>query len=288
MGLINKKESEQKPKKKFTIWSFLQTIAILGLFVDVAILVLGIRGAFHFNSNFVLILLIILIVSFSLLMSMPWIKRLEKKNDKIVSIVFLSVLIVFAILWIAATIVAVNLVKKVGEGLDAGKLANSLNFIKFTLIATMQFAIANLITTTILKYRKKLIVLQAIMYASNIYVDVWFTILFLCLKISKNGFSFNLNPFLFNGVVITILLIAICYTLILNSIVRKTQRRKYGYSMFDLDGNDEESENLKQKQNSKIEPTTEEKLVELKKMLDQNLITQEEYNKKKEDILNKM
>lgn len=286
MGLFNKKENVQQPKKKFTIWGILQTVAILGLFADVAILILGLRGVFRFNSSFVLLLLIILIVSVAMLLSMPWIKRLEKNKDKIVSIIFLSILIVFAILWIVATVMVVNLFKQI-EDITISKVYGKLNFIKFTLIATMQFAVANLIASTILKYRKKLIVLQAIMYASNLYVDVWFTILFTGLKITNDGLSFNINPFLFNGVVITILSIAICYTLILNAIVKRTQRRKYGYSMFDLDADDEKSEGH-QVQPAKAEASAEEKLVKLKKMLDQNLITQEEYDQKKQDILNKM
>ena len=272
-------------KKGFSVYNLIMSLAIIILFVAIGLIVLGVRGYFKFNSLFLLVLLTLFIVSGATLLALPWVRRLQNGQNKILSWVFLGLLVLCAVFWLICAFLLVNNFNKLST--DAKEVVNILNFLKFTLIFTMNYSIASLIATNVIKYRSKMIPFQIILYASNLIVDLYFTFLFCCIHFNEDNLvSFSLGGlrWLINPIVTTVIMIAFIYMIVANAIAKRIERRRVRYAKND-DDMPEEVFGGETKTDAK---TTQEKLAELKSMLDQNLITQQEYDQKKADLLSKM
>ena len=75
---------EAEPHSK--LYKLLMWFSVAGLFITFAVLVLGFTKAIALSSGIVLLVCIILILCLGVLISLPWIRHLEKKEFKIPSI----------------------------------------------------------------------------------------------------------------------------------------------------------------------------------------------------------
>lgn len=289
MGLFNKNKSKEVDgKKAFNVYSLITSLAIVVLFVAVGLIVLGFRGVFHFNSGILLTIITMFIVSGAALLALPWVRRLQKKQNIIVCWVFVGLLVLCAIFWLICAFLIVAKFKVLNE-IEAKDVVGTINFVKFTLIYTMQYAIASLIANNIIKFRTRMIPFQVILYLSNLFVDVYVTIILCCINFNADTFiSINTAPlyWLINPIVSTLFMLAFIYMIIANAIAKRIERRRIQYARDEDEMPDEMFGGRSKPKNQT--KSAQEKLTELKTMLDQNLITQEEFDKKKEEILKEM
>lgn len=259
------------------------TVSITGVFIAVAILVCAIMSIIKLNYMIGGALAIIIVVCVACILSLPWIKHLEDKNKKVLSIIFISVIALCAILWI---VFVVMIIRMSAKDADMGSL--ELNWLRISLVLTTQLLAAQTIAHVILRYKKTMIVFQVINYLSIAYIDVFFTIFLLSLNISSNGLSFKSVPdFLGSKYVLTVLFIAFLYVAISASIVKNVDRRRAKNSVDnDKDAKlDENNDSVYKGNNKKSKETLSDKLQNLKDLLESGLITKEDYEKKKGDIL---
>lgn len=298
------KELEQEELNKTVkgkgavIFKVLTYVSVLGFFIAMGLLVLTLAGLMGFarTSTMVGVVGIIAVFCVGCLLSLPWIKYLLKKEKKVLSIVFLSFVGVCTILWILSIIIVVQIYQKSGE-FSATKLANLLNIVKASLIITIQFSFANMITSTILKYTKRWIPFQIILYISNLFIDVWLSMLIFGISpSSSDGIVINsdLLSIVFSRLMLTLLAIAFVYMITANALMGRSLRKRTlmqnAKLMDELDDEQTNSQAKPQEQESPkpAEKTPQERLTNLKTMLEQGLITQEEYDKKKQAIIDEM
>lgn len=240
------------------------------------------------------------------MVALPWVRVFEsfkgEKPIRITAIVMLSVIGVCVILWIICVWLIVSLVKN----LDTKSLAyvtNSFNAIRATLIASLQFVIASNITMNVVKYRKTLLPYQIMSALAKIFIDVWFTLAFLAFSISAKGdFVINKAANIFtNRWMWAFLTIAVLLTAFPSYVFRRTDRKNLLKAKNQtlkedlkemLGGDDKKS--VENKDANKPDPfsagdeSVEQKLKKIKDLLDNGLITQEEYDAKRADILNRI
>lgn len=266
--------------EKNKLYKTISSVSISLIFVIAAIFVCLILGTFKLNSGFVMVLGVLVILAFAGLFALPWLKYLEEKKYKTLSIVFLVFICVCALMFIISFISLVNL------SVNDGDMPDFLFvFIKVSLIIATQLLTASTIVDTILKYKKSMILFQTITYVSNLFVDFWFTCLFVGLYTTNSSLKFNetINSFLFTKLMWTILAIALVYVMISGTVIKRIEKRKLsdvananGYTTSRTDNPDV---------NTKRPQTPEEKLTKLQFLLDRNLITKEDFEEKKKEIL---
>jgi hypothetical protein len=270
------------------------------------------------SANFIGIVAAIAILCFSCILALPWIRKIENNEFKILSYVFLGLVAASCILWIIADIVIISQYKSIKAAILAENLTEeenleiisglfrTINFLKVTMFLTIQFSVASFIATTITRYRTTMIPFQAIAYASYAFVDFWTSGMLFSFSINSNlkkfqnvGLDkamdeiFHLNvdfvKFLTNKVVLTILLLAVVYVAISNAITKRQDNRKLKTILEDMteDGNIREVE-LKEEKSAEVVETIEDKLTKLKSMYEKELITKEEYEEKKSKLLEDM
>lgn len=266
--------------KKNKIYKILSSVAITGIFVIAAIFVCAITGVLKLNPFLIDVLGVLAILDFAFLFAMPWAKRLEEKTYKIASIVFLVFIGVCAILFIISLLLIVRTVR---TGNDMSQ--NLLTLIRVSLIIATQLLVSSTIAYTFLKYRKTMIAFQVVTYLSNLFVDFWFCCLFIGLFMNGGSIDFNpdISKFLFTKVMWTLIVLALVYVAISNSVMKNIDKRKLQNMADENAYTTSRAENPNVK--TKGEQSLDEKLTKLKFLLDRNLITQEEYDEKKKEIL---
>lgn len=292
-----------------SIFRAIQTTSILILFACVAILISGMINHF-LTAGVTLTLFIFIIISLGVILSMPWIARVKLPNQRILSIVLLSLIGVSSLMWVISAIF-IYLLYKNGETYTVNTIWGFINFIRISLIVSFQAIEANLISLCIIRFKKQYIAFQAIMYASYLFVDFWFSMLFSGFKFDTASMTPYFAPYLpsiLSAGMITVLVIAIIYIVIANAIINSIEARKNGdyydnrgrrrrrsvfhdalmESVTDIDDQELTKNNKETKTETKAEVSAEEKLAKLKELLDKKLITEEEYNKKREKIIEEM
>lgn len=283
---VKKKISQENENN---IYKLISNIAIIGIFVSVAILVLGISKIFKFNSFVFGIVATIAIISIACWLVLPWIKRLGDEKYKKISLVFISLIVICAVLWIISVYMIIHIYIEVkADKNTVSSLVRTLKFVKVTLIISLQFLMASLIAETIMRYKNRMIVFQIITYASNLYFDFFITFILCCMSVNaENGIKFSDNVKLVtNKFAIVLFVLAVIYMIISNAIVKKQEEKRVARAMnqnYNLEGDKKiDGETVAQ------ENSPEQRLELLKNMFDKNLITQEEYDKKREEILKDM
>ncbi len=281
------------------LYRALLSTAITGLLVAVGFIITQFTGLLPNNRYIVFALACVAILCMGCLLTLPWVERLEKKKLVKTSIVFLSLIGVAVILWITSAIVILCLYNVVSKGGDledhVGQFASSTIFLQIVVIFSLQFVVATLVGTNVLRYKKSWVVFQGVMYASYLFIDFYLTYALCMVKITastENMIDFRQgSALLLNRYVIGILALAVVYSLLATLIINRVDYRR-GHSVIqaveDTVGDDDDDDDDDNNRSKKPESTTKEKLAELKEMLDQGLITEEEYNQKREDLLNKM
>ncbi len=274
-----------KQKSGFNLYKLLTTLGIAGIFIAVGYFVFQTSYG-HITAMQVLITALILIVSVGCLLCLPWSKWISEKRYRIVSWVFIGVIGVTIILWLISAILIYNII--ITQDVNEAKTITLLNFLKVVFIISFQTLVANMIGRTFLTYKKSLIVFQIVMDLSYLFLDFYICYALSGIKMSTSGVDWTANTgLLTNHLVLTLLTLSILYIGISNAILRVVERRKAARGRGGLGDAfvDAMEENDVQPSNKK---TAEEKLAELKTMLDKNIITQEEYDKKRKDIIDNM
>ena len=287
--LIQSLENYGKQGKWYKIVS---TIAILGLFTAVGVLVVGITQKF-LNAGLSLFLAIVAIICACAVLSLTWVRYLERKEHKKVSIAMLAMLGFAAVLWIVVSAVIYSLYVR-SKNNSAVSGVGEFEFIRIALIISFQVLEALFITSTVIRYKKSYLVFQIIMYISNLFVDFWFSSLFVAFKFDSSKFIVlrpAVTDFLFNGAMITMLVLFVVYTIISAAVLRSIEDRKarvlrQGVDELNMIENMEETTKKELRGETKESP--EERLSKLKDLYEKNLISEEEYQAQKSKIISEM
>ena len=249
--------------------------AIIGVFVIVAVLVFGIFGIFPLNAVVVEILGFIGILCIACIMAIPWVDRLEQKDfNKMVCYVFITIISVCMVLWLVCWVLTMHVL--ISKSTYSAAL---YNLVRISLIITIQLMVASTIAYVMLKYKKTMIPFQAITYLSNLYIDFYATYLICCLNIVGGKVKFPGSEVIFSKFMIALLVIAFLYVLISNSVIKSHEKRRTQRISEDF-ANGELAETQ-----TEDTPSLEDKLKRLKNMKEEGLITEEEYEQKKAEMM---
>lgn len=248
--------------------------AIIGIFVIVAVLVFGVFKIIPLNAIIVDVLGFIAILCIACILAIPWVERLEQKEfNRTVCIVFISIIAVCMLLWLICWLLTMHVIIS-----NTAYSAGLYNLVRISMIITIQFMVASTISYVLLKYKKTMIAFQVVTYLSNLYIDFYATYLIACLNIIDGSPKFPGAEVIFSKFMIALLVIAFLYVLISNAVIKSQERRRNQQAF--------ESITVGENGNSQdAEPTLEEKLKRLKSMKDEGLITEDEYEQKKVEIM---
>lgn len=297
------RRSMRKPKdeKEGPIYKILTNVAIVGLFVAAGILVAGIVSG-GFNRWITLALLIVAILCLGLLLLLPWVRKIENKKTLPLAWTFVGFTCACVLLWVISAILIILIYDKVDHGtITDGFGIGCVIFFQIALIISLQFVLAQVVASTILRYQKKYIPFQVIMYLSYAFADFWLTCLTLCLQynIATHEIDFvqGLWAFLASPPMYTMFSVALVYCLLSTAVINSIEKRRYYNARQDVtDAIERHAEMLNEQieaqangvaQAQAPQDDTKAKLGKLKEMLDEGLINEEEYNKKREEIINK-
>lgn len=273
---------KENNKNQSKLYGILSNVSITGLFISVALIVLITTQVIKLNSVIVTIIALFLASCIACVLGLPWAKRLENKKHKKICIAFLIAVAVCYILWVVCIFLVMNILVK-ADSQTASTLNGSLTFIKISIIITMQFMVASLIGNVVTKYKKSLLPFQVITYFSNIFVDFYFTFFMLCLKIDETkAIQINSNAkFLTSKAMIVLIILAVLFTAISNKLMRVIETRKLKNITEDMSqtrviGNENDEVN---------EDSMEAKLEKIKNLYEKQLITKEEYEEKRAEII---
>ncbi|MDE7395588.1 MAG: SHOCT domain-containing protein [Clostridiales bacterium] len=296
MGIFSKrKDKNNEIQKGGKLYNTLHTVAIIGIFASLALYIIWALEIIPRSANmfgFIGTLFALCIAVFS---GLYWVRLFEKKTFTKVAIVFMALTVVQTILWIVCFWMGVGVYKDF-KGLIGGHdnadtikhLTRTLNFIKATGIFSIQFSVANFVATNFTKYRKTLIVFQAIAGLSYLLFDFYVTYALSCVHIGTSTFAFTDKLHIFtNKIMWAVFVIALLYVSLSGNIIRSITSRRVENKI--LDEMEEDHNPLGAPQNRNAEKpeqqSTAERLEKLKSLLEQGLITQEEYDRKRSEIL---
>ncbi len=282
----------ENKNKKFNLFKLLQNIALIGLF-----LVIGFGTMFFLTSRNSVTIELTLILGFALvgvLLVLPWAKYLEQKEYKIVSLIFLIATAICVVLWEISTIIIFAAYRS--NNFNTG----ILQFIRITLVISLQIAIASFIGRFIIKYRAKYIPFQVIAYLSLVYIDFYVSTMLFGITISSGEINYSetvKNLLFFNPIVRNLLILALVYLSVTLGVISGARKRRVrnailgskrklnqDIGLIDLDDEEETPVN----QITETKPDAEAQLEKLKNMLDKGLITQSEYDAKRQTIIDNM
>lgn len=284
------------------VYKTVNTCALVGIFILIGLIVLSTIGVFKFTSTLLGFLIAIIILCIGLFLVLPWVRRIEKKEFIKTSYVFIGIIALCCLLWVIGDVIVISLYKEMQALLDAGvetmteeyhaSLIGGLKYCKFTLFITLQSAIASFVGTFVTKYKNKMLVFQIISYASYLFIDIYLSCWLFAIKVDGGAgvdkvfsVSKTMLEILTNVGFLGFFILAVLYVSIASSIIVAQDRKK---RKVDFMRNLSKNSNNQIEQNTKTMQTIKEKLEELKKMYESELITQEEYEKKKDDILGQM
>ena len=267
------------------LYQTVNNVGTFGSFTAIAIVVMGWFDVIKMSTFMSGLIVTIAIISIGCLMISPWLRHYKKGQNKNIAIVFMSLVAICTIMWLICSYIIINLSHTSKfKALDVNEILAPLNFIKITLIITLQFSIASLIANTIIKYRKEIIVLQVITYISNFFFDLYLTCFLLCIKISPTeGLEISKNiSFLFAKPAYVLFFISVIYMLLSSKIMKTVESRRISGITAEK-YNADALEPLKSTHTQEL--TLEDRLASLQSMLDKKLITQEEFDEKRKEIL---
>ena len=279
------------------------TIAILGVFAAIATLVFGVSYIGLSPAVFG-IALSIGILCLSLLTTLPWVRRMEQNQVKKVCIVFLSLIAVCAVLWLIAiwmVIIMVYNAESVGETM----VATMLLIVKIAIILSTQLLISSFIGNMILRYGKELVIFQVVTSLAYLFIDFYITFIFLNFQVNpaaaaSGGDWIGMGDLSLLGdkFMITTLVLSVAFATVSSTVIKSVEAHRMMRSVDAIAGSgielDEDyvptAESMAQAGTpvAAEQQSHEQRLEKLKNMYEQNLITEEEYNKKRAEILEDM
>ncbi len=310
----NEVQVTPSPNKKGKWTRILSSGGVVGLFASVGLIVLAVTSPLSFSPGVLCAVAVIACLCIGCALATPWVNYLETKQHVKLSWIFLGFVIGCTLLWVVSCFVVLAMYNRIKANGGMESIVGLMWFIRIALVITFQFITSTFIASNIIKYGKKMIAFQVIAYISNLFVDVYFTMAAFALNfnLAKKTITFNTSiaEALISPTMLTLIALALAYVLLSNSIIKRingettgsynrNNRRNRG-SRSTLGGMlmDSVVENLaadaelgQQATQPKTAPKEKktnnvaDKLTQLKEMYDQQLITKEEYEQKRADIL---
>ena len=273
------------------LYRTISSIAITGIFVAIAVLVFALMGFFTLSSFLFGLVFTIAVLCLSLISTLPWVKRIEDGELKKVSMVFLTFIGITAVLWIIAVWMGVTLYNKtVAAAISEKEVMSLLLFMKIVTITSAQLIISSAIGNTVLKFKKTMYPLQVVTYLSYAFVDFYLIYLLTCIQIDPNA-SQTISvasgiTLLGNRWMITFLILSIIFMGVSTGIIRAIDNRRMKNFSESLSMNGEVGHfTVVNEEASSPKESVEDKLAKLKDLYDKELITKEEYEQKKQDLM---
>ena len=248
-------------------------------------------------------------------MTLPWIIQFERdrkrqKNGESVAAwhkyVFfgaLGLIAVCTLLWVISVfVIGDDILLAISDGKNNEQFASSFTMLRLSIIVTLQVAIATVIATNAMRYGKKYLALRIIMYVALAYLD--FYISWIVATITTAVF----NGVPFAPLEVTFIVPAIMMAVALGvagGLFRSHAQRKEvelfmkgdmkALTEGDVDLIDAETNatGWGRPETASTAPTPpaadpEKQLLKIKELLDKGIITEEEYQAKRKDIIDKM
>lgn len=288
--------------KNQKVYGIIQGIAIACVFVSLGLFVAMIFDVIPYSAGVFALVLIIGIISGSCMTVLPWVRQYSKKEFTILCYVMFGLSAVSCILWIADAIVAVQIADAVKAN-NTAKYVGQLKFLRTSLILTFQIIVANAVSACVVKYRKSMIPFQVITYLSHLYIDLYGTILLASISINNSGLNLKgANGFLSNKIAIMFAVLALAYVGVSNAIIQRMDRRRHRDALAPVTeqevpadpspvdyGNASTEEVFGYSDYTEQKPAAErsvqERLRELDDLFSGNLISAEEYEQKRAEIM---
>lgn len=275
------------------LYKLVQLLSISIFLIAAVLLIFRLFGILETGSTANGIICTVGVIGLGGFTALPWVRVFEGFKDKryrITAIVFLVVAGVCVILWIICVWLIVGLINEAMNG-DFEKiitdLLSSLNIIRASIIVSLQFVVASYIAKNIIKYNKTLLPYQVLAGLSQLFLDFFICLVLTAITITTEGVEFSKSAVLLtNRWTWALLVIAVILGAFPSVVFRRTDRRNMmKYAAKDLKEvvGDDDGEKAPA---ANATATLDEKLAKIKDLLDKGLITQEEYDKKREDILN--
>ena len=287
------------------LYKYIQLIAISVLIIAIVLVVLGAFQVLSMGTTAYGIIISIGVVGIGGFVALPWVRVFENLKDKryrITAITFLAVVGVCVVLWIVCVWLIIGLVEKGISGASEeilDDLLDSLNLIRISIIISMQFVVASYVAKNIIKYNKTLLPYQIIAGVAQLYIDFYFCLILTAITITTEGVELSSTAiFLTNKLVHALFAIFVIVSIFPGIVFRRVDKRRllearasaqnkapgeYYSVTTDVAADGENGTDSAKTEDS---DSADEKLKKIKSLLDQGLITQEEYDKKREDILN--
>lgn len=279
--------------KKFNLLKLLTNVSLYLMLFIIAIIVVSLFGYISLGAGLVKLLLVLCVVCASTWLAMPWARRLQgDPKHKTVSIVFLSLVGVLAVLWIVGIFMSANLIdiiskavkNEASEELLAKSTTAVARYLKWVVVFFIQFIFANSVATTIIKYGKEKLPYQVILYVCGLFLDVFFVKVLFIFNITEDYSLKVSNADFFKSKFVWLLFVLSVIILFASSAFNKRyeKRRRQEATISEV-------ENARQSKKEEAgSESIEVKLEKLKNLLEQKLITQEEYDAKKQEILKEL
>ena len=304
MRLFKKRSDKNKQKGDFgahgKIYQAINSFAMTGVFIIAGVIILSIFGTIQLTSTIVGLCGTVIFLCIAAMLTLPWVKWIEKKQHKKLAIIFICLIATCCILWTICLWLGISLYRQFRDGATEETritLINTIKIIQISLVISLQFLIASAITNGIIKYKKTYITFQSLSYASYLYLDFYITTFLLCLTFATNADG---NPYISiaNGITILthtssliLLAIAAVFMAISNGFMKKLEKSRSQNIMEKTIEYAEQNQFAKENNTTKAKEEQEEsidkKLEQLKALLDKQLISQEEYDQKRKELLGK-
>lgn len=277
------------------IYKLVQMISIGVIIIAAAVLIFGVAGMITLGTTGTGLVCTVGVIGIGAFSALPWVRVLEAlkaKRYRITAIVFLAISGVCVILWIICVWLIINLVKTAMSGnidIDYAKdIIGTLNTLRTVIIVSFQLTVSSFIAKNVIKYNKTLIPYQVMAGVAQVYFDFFICLLLTAFTITTEG-EFKISDtaeWLTKAWPYAFLAIAVIISIFTSVVFRRVDRRnmmKYAANQLKEEGGENKTEGTSAE--NAVAPA-DEKLQKIKELLDKGLITQEEYDKKREDILN--
>ena len=295
----NKQERNLATLGHGKLYRALSTVAYVGVFAAFAIMIFSIVLKWNMNAYLWGAVASIAILSLGIISALPWVRRIEKKEFKLASLVFAIFIAVCVVLWLICLWLIVNIIGTQ----NADSAAWFAQFLKITIIVSLQLMVSTFVGNVVIKCGKTMIAIQVISYLSYAFVDFYISYLLFCVNIDPLASSpINVNTsalgVLGKPFMIALFVLALVYCLISNAIIKSIENRRVKAMAEELVLKAQEQNQSQQTVNINLvgaqqAPAAEQKdvrakLADLKQLKEDGLITEEEYNKKRDDILKQL
>lgn len=286
--LRNRREKQREPQTR--LQKIVNNVGIFGLFATVGLLILGLFKIYTLTSFMFGFISTIALISLGCFLIIPWLRYFEKGEYRKTSITFMALIGVCVILWLICVYLGIHIYNQAKLNITYNDSLNAtLKLIKVTAIISLQLMISSTIAGTIIKYKKEMLFFQVITYASNLFFDFYLTTLMICLSIVPNeGLQIaKATKFLFTKGMVVLLVLSIVYMFLSSKIMEFVDIRRFRNAVTDYNekNREEQVEEPVQEQAEQSNNSVEERLAKLQSMFDKNLITKEEFEEKRKNIL---